>query len=111
VSRQPELYHWTGQLANRFPALPPVFVALLALWSVGMLLPRRCGPDSVAGHLARLLGHQDNTARQHLREFYQEASVKAGAKHGCPRTDFDVTTCFAPLLRWLLSYWSCPRLA
>jgi hypothetical protein len=111
MSRHPELYQWSQQLASRFPHLPPVFVALLALWSFGMILARRCGLDTVACHLARLLGQSDNTARQRLREFYQEAGAKAGAKRGCKRRDFDVTACFAPLLRWVLSFWSCRRLA
>jgi hypothetical protein len=111
VSRRPELYHWTLQLATRFPDLSPVFVALLALWSLGMILARRCGLDSVALHLARLLGQADNTTRQRLREFYQEKEAKAGARRGCKRRDFEAAACFAPLLRWVLSFWSCRRLA
>lgn len=111
MSRRPELYHWNQELASQLPGLSPVFVALLALWSLGMILARRCGLDSVACQLARLLGQSDNTIRQRLREFYQEAAAKAGAKRGCKRRDFAVTTCFAPLLRWVLSFWSCPRLA
>src|SRR5262249_45423251 len=91
--------------------LSPVFIALLALWSVGMLLAHTCGLTTVSGALARLLGQSDNTTRQRLREFYQEAAAKAGAKRGCKRRDFDVTGCFVPLLRWVLSFWSCQRLA
>jgi hypothetical protein len=45
-----------------------------------------------------------------LREFYQEASAKAGAKRGAKRRDLDVTASFVPLLRWVLSLWSCRRL-
>jgi hypothetical protein len=111
VSRLPELYRWKQQLANHLPGLPPAVVALLALWSFGFLLARRTGLDTVAGHLARLLGKSDNTTRQHLREFYQEAAAKAGSKRGIRRTDFDPADCFAPLLRWLLSFWGCRRLA
>ena len=76
-----------------------------------MILARRCGLDSVANHLAPLLGKTFNTTRQHLREFYQEAAAKAGAKRGIKRKDFDVTDCFPLLLAWLLSLWSCKRLA
>jgi hypothetical protein len=47
-------------LASHFPGLSPVLVTLLALWSLAMILARRCGLSSVAGHLAalpcRLLG-------------------------------------------------------
>jgi hypothetical protein len=111
MSRHPELYRWSQQVGSRFPGLPPVFVALLALWSLGMILARRCGLDSVAGHLAALLDQKDNTVRQRLREFYQEKAAKAGAKRGEPRRDFDVTACFAPLLAWVLSFWPGSRLA
>jgi hypothetical protein len=111
MSRHPALYQWANELASQFDGLPTVFVTLLALWSLGMILARRCGLDSVACHLARLRGQSHNTVRQRLREFYQEASAKAGAKRGCPRRDFAVADCFVPLLRWVLSFWSCPRLA
>jgi hypothetical protein len=107
MSRQPELYLWKRQLASHFPGLSPVFVALLALWSLGFLLARRAGLSSVVAHLAPLLGQSDNTVRQHLKEFYQDKAAKKGA---C-RKDFDPETCFAPLLRWALSYWPCQRLA
>jgi hypothetical protein len=111
VSRHPELYHWQGQLAKRFPGLSPTFVGLLALWSLGMILARRCGLVTVTTHLMPLLGQGFHTVRQRLREFYQEAPAKAGAKRGIKRRDFDVTDCFAPLLAWVLSYWSQRRLA
>lgn len=107
MSRQPELYLWKRQLASHFPGLSPVFVALLALWSLGILLARRCGLSSVVGQLAPLLGQSDNTVRQHLREFYQEKAAKKGP---C-RKEFDPEGCFAPLLAWGLSYWPCRRLA
>src|SRR5262249_50041643 len=76
-----------------------------------IILAKRCGLSSVSCYLAQLLGQSDNTLRQRLREFYQEASAKAGAKRGVKRRDFDVTVCFVPLLRWVLSFWSCRRLA
>jgi hypothetical protein len=109
--RTPELTRWGGELARQFHGLSPVFVSLLALWSCGIILARCCGLSTVSLYLARFRGQAENTTRQHLREFYQEAQAKAGAKRGVPRRDFDVTTCFLPLLRWLLSFWSCRRLA
>jgi hypothetical protein len=45
--------------------------------------------------------------RQRLREF----SYEAGAKRGRKRRALAVTTCFAPLLRWVLSWWAGPQLA
>jgi Transposase DDE domain len=110
MSRHPQLYHWQKTLTRRFPHLPKTFVALLALWTLGMILARRCGLSSVALFLARLLGRKENTLRQRLREFYQEKTAKAGAKQGRKRRDFAAADCFAPLLQWILSYWSCRRL-
>src|SRR4051812_30608111 len=110
MSRHPELYHWQATLTSRFPKLPKVYVALLALWSLGMILARRCGLSSVALFLARLLGRKENSLRQRLREFYQEKQAKAGAKRGRKRQDFAVADCFAPLLGWVLSHWTCRRL-
>jgi Transposase DDE domain len=93
------------------PPLSPAQAQVLALWTIGLLLARCCGLSAVACQLALLLGQSDNTTRQRLREFYQEAPAKAGAKRGIKRRDLRVTACFAPLLRWVLSFWSCDRLA
>jgi hypothetical protein len=111
MSRRPELYHWRDELASHFPGLSPAFVLLLALWSLGIILARRCGLDSVALHLAQLLGQPFANLRQRLREFYKEAAAKAGAARGRKRRDFAVADCFSPLLAWVLSCWSCRRLA
>lgn len=111
MSRHPELYQWQAELSNRFPNLPTTYVGLLALWTLGMILARSCGLVRVTNHLEQLLGQSFNTVRQRLREFYQEASAKAGARRRIKRRDFDVTECFAPLLAWILSYWTQRRLA
>lgn len=107
----PEFTRWSRELASQFQGLSPVFVSLLALWSCGMILARCCGLSTVSLYLARFRSQADNTTRQRLREFYQEAQAKAGAKRGVKRRDFDVSACFLPLLRWLLSFWSSRRLA
>lgn len=109
--RQLNLRSWCHELASQFQGLSPVFVSLLALWSFGMMLAHGCGLSTVSLKLAHLFDKSDNTMRQRLREFYQEAGAKAGAKRGDKRRDFDVTDCFVPLLRWVVSFWSSPRLA
>jgi hypothetical protein len=48
-----------------------------------------------------------HTLRSRLQEFYQPAAAKSG-QH---RDQIDVTTCFAPLLNWVLQDWKSPRLA
>jgi hypothetical protein len=106
-SRPPQLYAWQPQLASHWPGLSPAFLAVLALWSLGMILARRTGLSTVVCHRVPLLGQSDNTVRQRLREFYQEAPAKAG-RH---RQDFDPADCFAPLLAWVVALWPSRRLA
>jgi len=107
MSRHPQVYPWSQEITTRLPSLTPALAGVLALWSIGMLLARRCGLDSVTTQVAALLGQSFDTVRQRLREFYQEASAKRGSQ----RKDFAVSTCFAQLLGWVLSFWSAKRLA
>jgi hypothetical protein len=107
MSRHPGLYPWATTVARRFPRLSKAQAWVLALWSFGMVLAHACGLSSVALALAPLLGRRDNTVRQRLREWYQEASAKRGRQ----RTEVDPATCFAPLLRWVLDGWPSRRLA
>lgn len=51
--------------------------------------------------LAELLGKKENTVRQQLREWYRDGEDKT--KTG--RATLDVTSCFSPLLSWILSLW------
>lgn len=110
MPRHPELYQWQATLASRLPGLSKPLVGLLALWSLGMILARRCGLSSVCLFLSHALGRPYNSLRQRLREFYQEAAAKAGAKAGRQRRDLVVADTFAPLLHWVLSGWTCKRL-
>ena len=48
-----------------------------------------------------------NSLRQYLREWLYDGSDRA---RPC-QTELDVTLCFAPLLRWVLSWWLSSRLA
>src|SRR5215207_5810428 len=106
MSRHPQLYPWSQEIASRLPLSPSV-AGVLALWSLGLIVAKRCGLDSVATAVAALLGQSFDAARQRLREFYQEASAKRGAG----RKDFAADACFAPLLGWVLSFWPDKRLA
>jgi Transposase DDE domain len=111
MSRPLQLTPWQGELASRFPDLPAPVVAVLALYSFGMLLAKVCGLSSVALLLATHLDRPFFALRKRLREFYLEAHAKSGVHQGQKRQDFDVSTCFAPLLRWILSLWSGRQLA
>jgi len=81
--------------------------AVLALWSVGMVLARSCALTAVSAFLALGLDRKANTVRQQLREFCYEAK----AKRGGPRQEVNVERCFAPLLAWVLSGWEGNQLA
>jgi hypothetical protein len=111
MSRPLQLTQWQGELASRFPDLPAGVVAVLALYSFGMILAKVSGLSCVALFLFKHLGRPYLALRKRLREFYLEAHAKSGVNQGQKRRDFDVSTCFAPLLRWILSLWQGRQLA
>jgi hypothetical protein len=101
VSRPAGLSQSETTVSTHLPALSPAQATVLALWSFGMVLARSCGITSVAALLAPWLDAKENTVRQRLREWCYDAQHKRGTK----RQDLDVSTCFAPLLRWVLAWW------
>ncbi|MGQ9725487.1 MAG: transposase [Tepidimonas sp.] len=72
------------------------------MWSFGMVLAQSCGLTTVAVLLAALFQQRDQTLIQRLRDWYRNARHKSGAAQRCKRREVDVTTCFAPLLRWVI---------
>jgi hypothetical protein len=80
---------------------------VLALWSYGIALTRSCGRLTVATFLALLLRQKVDTLEQRLYEWCGETPHKAGAK----RQTLDVTTCFVPLLHWIVALWVGTQLA
>ncbi len=107
MTRPQPLDDWTRQVTDAFPQLSRPQATVLALYSFGMSLAQRCGLNSVVTVLVPLLGISFHTLRSRLQEFYQPADAKSG-RH---RAQLDVTTCFAPLLAWILRGWHRPRLA
>ena len=73
----------------------------LVLWSSGIALSGAAGITQVSALLALVLDQQEQAVFQRLREWYLDAKHKSGKK----RRDLDVTSCFAPLLRWLVRLW------
>jgi hypothetical protein len=111
MTRPLQLTSWQQHLASRFPDLPGPVVAVLALYSFGMILAGASGLSAVTLALSTALGWAYAALRKRLREFYLEAGAKSGVKQGQKRKDCDVASCFAPLLRWLLSLWPGRHLA
>src|SRR5438034_7253971 len=106
MSCQQGLYQWQQTLATHLPHLSKPQARVLALWSYGMLLARSCALSSVVLVLSALLGNKPDALRQRLREFYYDAADKAGDK----RQEIEVTTCFAPLLAWVFSWWQADQI-
>ena len=78
MSRPLQLTQWQGELASRFPDLSAPVVAVLALYSFGMLLAKVSGLSRVALFLATHLSRPYFALRKRLREFYLEADAKSG---------------------------------
>jgi len=101
MSRQGGLSEWTHELSNRMPHLSKPQVAILAMWSYGIALTKSCGRRTVATLLALLLHQNVSAIEQRLQEWCCEAQDKSGRQ----RRALDVTTCFAPLLAWVVALW------
>ena len=102
MSQLDTLSQWETTVSRYMPHLSRPQAYVLALWSYGMVLAKSCGITSVAALLAKLLDVSYSTMRQRLREWCYDAEDKKGEK----RQEVDVTLCFAPLLSWVLSWWS-----
>ena len=107
MSRHDGLLQWTATVSTELPHLSKPQATVLALWSFGMACTHPCGRATVAAFLALLLGRKAATVEHQLREW----CYVAPAKHGRKRQELDVTTCFVPLLRWIVRLWSGTALA
>jgi len=100
-----ELYQIETTLAQRFPTLRPAQQRGLALWVYGTILAQSACQSAVITALL-FLGTW-HTLRQRLREWLYDGPDKAAP---C-QTHLDVSTCFAPFLRWLVDWWHSQELA
>src|SRR5215210_8080952 len=107
MARHEELSQWTECLSTNMPHLSKPQATVLALWSFGIACTRSCGRGTVATFLALLLEQKLASIEQRLYDWCLDAADKAGGK----RQDVDVTTCFVPLLRWIVRLWSGTQLA
>lgn len=63
-----------------------------------MVMTRSSSLTQVSKFIALVNDEKFNTVRQRLKEWYQEAKAKKGKK----RRSFEVSSCFAPLLTWII---------
>ncbi len=113
MARPAHFLRWQQTLSTYLPHLSRPQVAVLALWSFGLILAHSCGLTTVATVLAYLLARREGAVREQLRDWYREAPAKHGASRGRKRRSLDVSTCFAPLLRWVVAWWdpACSQIA
>lgn len=102
MPHQKTLSVWIEEVSKRFSHLSKPQAYVLAIFSLAMVMVQSCGNSSNALFLALLLDKKENTMRQKLREFCYNAEDKRGQK----RREIDVVDSFAPLLNWILSYWT-----
>lgn len=107
MSRSNGLSEWTATVSSNMPHLSVSQARLLAWWSYGIALTRCCGRLTVATFLALLLDHKVANIEQRLYEWCLDAPAKAGTQ----RQALDVTTCFVPLLGWIVRLWTGTQLA
>jgi hypothetical protein len=102
---QSEYYQIHRTLVDHFPHLRPAYAHGLALWVHGTLLAHSACQNAVLAALAPL-GKRETT-RQRFRDIF-----RAGDEKRVPcQCDWEITSCFAPLLRWVLSWWHGDELA
>lgn len=94
----PSLDLWSAQVSRHLAHLNAGVLRGLSLYSFGIIMLGMSGQTTVVAFLSLLLTRPFNTVRQQLREVLYNHADKAGRN----RTDFDVTTCFVPLLKWVL---------
>jgi hypothetical protein len=92
------LKQWTRIVSEKMPHLSIPQVVGLATWSFGMVMTKSSSLNKVSQFIALVNQEKVLTVRQRLREWYQQAEAKKGKK----RRSLDVSSCFAPLLMWVL---------
>ena len=101
MSCQDRLSQWETEVSTAFAHLSKPQIWGLVLWSAGIALSGSAGITQISALLSLVLCQGEQTVFQRLREWYLDADQKSGNK----RRELEVTTCFAPLLRWALRLW------
>ena len=99
---QDRLSSWKQEVSSAFAHLSKAQVRGLVLWSAGMALTGSSGISQISALLAQVLEQKEGTVFQRLREWYLDAPHKRGDH----RRELDVSSCFAPLLCWIVQRWA-----
>ena len=92
------LSQWQHEVSTAFAHLSKAQAVGLALWSAGIALTGSGGISHISALLALVLQQKEGSVLQRLREWYLEATQKSGDH----RRELEVTSCFAPLVRWIV---------
>lgn len=101
----PECYQLHASIEAHFDHLRPAQQWGLVLWVYGTVLAQNCCQTAVIAALL-VLGNRQ-TIRDRLRDWLYDGIDKSAP---CT-TQVELATCFAPLLRWVLSLWHGQELA
>jgi hypothetical protein len=96
------LSSWKQEVSTAFAHLSKAQVQGLVYWSFGIALIGSSGISQISALLAQMLRQKEGTVFQRLREWYLDAKHKSG-DHRC---ELDVTSCFGPLLSWIIRLWA-----
>ena len=94
-----ECYQMQKTIDPHLPHLSQPQLTGLVLWVCGAILAGSACQNAVASALSPW--GRWNSLRQYLREWLYDGSDRTSP---C-QTQLDVTLCFAPLLKWVLSWW------
>ena len=100
-----ETYQIRQTIETYLPHLSQPQLTGLALWVCGAILAGSACQNAAASALSPW--GKWNSLRQYLREWLYDGSDRTSP---C-QTQLDVTLCFAPLLKWVLTWWRSDRLA
>ena len=100
-----ECYQMQKTIETHLPHLSQPQLTGLVLWVCGAILAGSACQNAVATALSPW--GRWNGRRQYLREWLYDGSDRA---RPC-QTELDVSLCFAPLLRWVLTWWQSGQLA
>jgi hypothetical protein len=92
------LSSWKQEVSTAFVHLNKAQVLGLVYWSLGIALIGSSGISQISALLAQTLKQKEGTVFQRLREWYLDAQQKSGDH----RRELDVTSCFGPLLSWII---------
>ena len=98
-------YQMQQVIETHLPHLTQTQLTGLAWWLCGAILAGSACQNAVASALS-IRGNWNNL-RQYLREWLYDGGDRA---RPC-KTELEVSLCFAPLLKWVLAWWSSGRLS